>query len=56
MEKHIQMTEVENCLICKIYIGKGHDPAICEKKRCEEIYLFEVAFNKFAYAESVKTN
>jgi len=44
----IPMVEVEYCLVCKSYIGKGNDPAICKNKGCEVLLEYECAFNKFA--------
>jgi len=44
----IPMVEIEYCLICHKHIGKGNDPAICDKKSCYEIFMYEVNFNKFA--------
>ena len=42
------MAETAHCLICHEYIGKGNDPAICEKQRCKDLFTYECAFNKFA--------
>lgn len=43
----IKMTDVEHCLICGEYIGKGNDPALCNSKHCLEVFECEVSFNKF---------
>jgi hypothetical protein len=54
VEVRIPMAEVEYCLICKVYIGKGNDPAICKERGCKEVYDYEIAFNKFAKADMKK--
>lgn len=54
-ETRIPMTEIEHCLICHAHIGKGHDPAICEKKSCFEIFEFESNFNEWAKTQKSGT-
>ena len=48
MITYTQITDVEHCLICGDYIGKGHDPAICGRPQCRTVFDYECAFNKFA--------
>ena len=51
----IQMTEVEHCLICNQYIGKGNDPAVCSKQACRDLFEYECSFNKWA-KKQIKEN
>ena len=45
---YTQMVDVEYCLICKDFIGKGHDPAICNKESCKNSFEYEMNWIKFA--------
>lgn len=44
----IPMEDVEYCLICGRYIGKGNDPALCGDEYCKMIFDYECEFNKWA--------
>ena len=47
----IKMVDHDRCLICGGYIGKLHDPALCDDERCRASYDFECSFNRLAREE-----
>ena len=51
--KHYKMEDVEKCLICNKWIGKGHDPAVCSSG-CLSLFKYEINFNRWAKKESEK--
>ena len=46
--KRIPMVEVDRCLICNKYIGKGNDPAVCDDQGCHDLLKYETNFNAWA--------
>jgi hypothetical protein len=53
--KHTKMTEVEKCLICNKWIGKGHDPAVCGED-CLYWLNVEMNFNTWTKSQVDKKN
>jgi hypothetical protein len=47
---YYKMTEIEKCLICNKWIGKGHDPAVCGDD-CLSLLKYEMNFNKWAKSQ-----
>lgn len=45
-EKRVHMKDLDRCLICGAFIGKGNDPAICGRRKCGSSYRVECEFNK----------
>lgn len=51
--KTINMLDVDRCLICNKYIGKGHDPAVCDNPDCQSHFQIECDFNDM-YEREIK--
>ena len=51
-----KMIDEERCLMCKTFIGKGNELAICYDPLCLESFEYEQAFNKFGREEADKVN
>lgn len=48
VEIEIKMKDYDRCVVCGAYIGKGHDPALCDNENCKVVFDFECSFNKLA--------